>query len=45
LPSAIVVDESFFLPSRVTKKCVDVGFGHTLKHLLMRRLQLWLASL
>jgi hypothetical protein len=36
LPSAIVADESFFVPSGVIKKCVDARSGHTPQHLLMR---------
>jgi hypothetical protein len=45
LPSAIVADESFFVPSRVAKKCVDVRSGHTPKHLLVRGPQMSLTGL
>jgi hypothetical protein len=43
LPSAIVADESLFVPSGVTKKCVESG--HTLKHLLVREPQMCLVDL
>jgi hypothetical protein len=45
LPSDIVADESFFVPSGVAKKCVDAESGHSPKHLLMRRSQTSLADL
>jgi hypothetical protein len=44
-PSAIVADESFFVPSGVAKKCVDVRSGHTLKHLFVHGPQMSLVSL
>jgi hypothetical protein len=45
LPSAIVADESFFVPNGVTKKCVDARSGHKPKHLLVRGLQTSLTDL
>jgi hypothetical protein len=44
LPSAIVVDERFFLPSGVAKKCVDAESSHTPEHLLVRGPQMSLGS-
>jgi hypothetical protein len=45
LPSAIVVDESLFVPSGVAKKCVDIRSGHTLKHLHVHEPQMSLVDL
>jgi hypothetical protein len=45
LSSAIVSDESFFVPSGVAKKCGDARPSHTQKHLLMHGLQMSMAGL
>jgi hypothetical protein len=44
LPSAIVANESFFVPSGVIKKCVGTRSGHTPKHMLVRGTQMSLAG-
>jgi hypothetical protein len=45
LPSTIIADESFFVPSGVAKKYVDAKSYHTLKHLLVRGPQMSMAGL